>query len=135
MFDNLKEGQLWLEKQQNSLTKLSEITTTGDYFIMSHTFLRKVSISRIMSRKIIFGEGDLYSNKAVTRKELLGYRVVPPERIKEFEDKLEKIKQLYNLQYQAIGIVGKLSSDAFRRIRDLSPQDQQTFIDLFSEKS
>ena len=98
MFKNYSEGKRWLEEQQNRLKKLSEVATTGDYFIVSHTFLRKVSISRIMSRKIIFGEGDIYSNKAVFRKELLEYRVVPPGRIQEFENKLERIKELHDLE-------------------------------------
>lgn len=133
MFKDLKEGQLWLEKQRNALKKLSEITTTGEILILSNTFLRKVLIAKTLDRKIVFGEGDIFSNNSIFRKELSEYRIVPPDKIKEFEDSLEKIKQLHNLEYQAIGIVGKLSSDRFRRIRDLSPQDQQKFVDLFSK--
>ena len=133
MFDNLKEGQLWLKKQRNALTKLSEITTTGETFILFNNFLKKGLIAKALDRKVVFGEGDIFPNNSIFRQELLGYRVVPPEKVQEFENALKKIGQLYNLEYQAIDIVDKLSSDGFRRIRDLSPQDQQTFVDLFSE--
>jgi hypothetical protein len=133
MFDNLKEGQLWLEKQRNALTKLSEITTTGETFILFNNFLKKGLIAKALDRKVVFGEGDIFPNNSIFRKELSGYRVVPPEKVQEFENALKKIGQLYNLEYQAIDIVDKLSSDGFRRIKDLSPQDQQTFVDLFSE--
>ena len=133
MFDNLEEGQSWLEKQRNALTKLSEITTTGETFILFNNFLKKGLIAKALDRKVVFGEGDIFPNNSIFRKELLGYRVVPPEKVQEFENALKKIGQLYNLEYQAIDIVDKLSSDGFRRIRDLSPQDQQTFVDLFSE--
>ena len=133
MFDNLKEGQLWLKKQRNALTKLSEITTTGETFILFNNFLKKALIAKALDRKVVFGEGDIFPNNSIFRQELLGYRVVPPEKVQEFENALKKIGQLYNLEYQAIDIVDKLSSDGFRRIRDLSPQDQQTFVDLFSE--
>jgi hypothetical protein len=133
MFDNLKEGASWLEKQRNALTKLSEITTTGETFILFNNFLKKGLIAKASSLKVVFGEGDIFPNNSIFRKELLGYRVVPPEKVQEFENALKKIGQLYNLECQAIDIVNKLSSDRFRRIRDLSPQDQQTFVDLFSE--
>ena len=134
MFDNLKEGQLWLEKQRNALTKLSEATTAGETFILFNNFLKKALIAKVLDRKVVFGEGDIFpNNSSIFRKELLGYRVVPPEKVQEFENALKKIGQLYNLECQAIDIVDKLSSNGFRRIRDLSPQDQQTFVDLFSE--
>ena len=133
MFDNLKEGQSWLEKQRNALTKLSEITTTGETFILFNNFLKKGLIAKALDRKVVFGEGDIFPNNSIFRKELLGYRVVPPEKVQEFENALKKIGQLYNLECQAIDIVDKLSSNGFRRIKDLSPQDQQTFVDLFSE--
>ena len=134
MFDNLKEGASWLEKQRNALTKLSEITTTGETFILFNNFLKKALIAKVLDRKVVFGEGDIFpNNSSIFRKELLGYRVVPPEKVQEFENALKKIGQLYNLECQAIDIVDKLSSNVFRRIRDLSPQDQQTFVDLFSE--
>ena len=133
MFDNLKEGQSWLEKQRNALTKLSEITTTGETFILFNNFLKKALIAKVLDRKVVFGEGDIFPNNSIFRKELLGYRVVPPEKVQEFENALKKIGQLYNLECQAIDIVDKLSSNGFRRIKDLSPQDQQTFVDLFSE--
>ena len=132
--DNLKEGQSWLEKQRNALTKLSEITTTGETFILFNNFLKKALIAKVLDRKVVFGEGDIFpNNSSIFRKELLGYRVVPPEKVQEFENALKKIGQLYNLECQAIDIVDKLSSNGFRRIKDLSPQDQQTFVDLFSE--
>ena len=134
MFDNLKEGASWLEKQRNALTKLSEITTTGETFILFNNFLKKALIAKVLDRKVVFGEGDIFpNNSSIFRKELLGYRVVPPEKVQEFENALKKIGQLYNLECQAIDIVDKLSSNGFRRIKDLSPQDQQTFVDLFSE--
>ena len=133
MFDNLKEGASWLEKQRNALTKLSEITTTGETFILFNNFLKKGLIAKASSLKVVFGEGDIFPNNSIFRKELLGYRVVPPEKVQEFENALKKIGQLYNLECQAIDIVDKLSSNGFRRIKDLSPQDQQTFVDLFSE--
>jgi hypothetical protein len=133
MFDNLKEGQSWLEKQRNALTKLSEITTTGETFILFNNFLKKGLIAKASSLKVVFGEGDIFPNNSIFRKELLGYRVVPPEKVQEFENALKKIGQLYNLECQAIDIVDKLSSNGFRRIKDLSPQDQQKFVDLFSE--
>ena len=133
MFDNLKEGQSWLEKQRNALTKLSEITTTGETFILFNTFLKKALIAKALDRKVVFGEGDIFPNNSIFRKELLGYRVVPPEKVQEFENALKKIGQLYNLECQAIDIVDKLSSNGFRRIKDLSPQDQQKFVDLLSE--
>ena len=134
MFDNLKEGASWLEKQRNALTKLSEITTTGETFILFNNFLKKALIAKVLDRKVVFGEGDIFpNNSSIFRKELLGYRVVPPEKVQEFENALKKIGQLYNLECQAIDIVDKLSSDGFRRIRDLSPQNQQKFVDLFSE--
>ena len=133
MFDNLKEGQLWLEKQRNALTKLSETTTTGETFILFNNFLKKGLIAKASSLKVVFGEGDIFPNNSIFRKELSEYRVVPPEKVQEFENALKKIGQLYNLECQAIDIVDKLSSNGFRRIRDLSPQDQQTFVDLFSE--
>jgi hypothetical protein len=133
MFDNLKEGQSWLEKQRNALTKLSEITTTGETFILFNNFLKKALIAKVLDRKVVFGEGDIFPNNSIFRKELLGYRVVPPEKVQEFENALKKIGQLYNLECQAIDIVDKLSSNGFRRIKDLSPQDQQKFVDLFSE--
>jgi hypothetical protein len=132
--DNLKEGQSWLEKQRNALTKLSEITTTGETFILFNNFLKKALIAKVLDRKVVFGEGDIFpNNSSIFRKELLGYRVVPPEKVQEFENALKKIGQLYNLECQAIDIVDKLSSNGFRRIKDLSPQDQQKFVDLFSE--
>ena len=132
--DNLKEGQSWLEKQRNALTKLSEITTTGETFILFNNFLKKALIAKVLDRKVVFGEGDIFpNNSSIFRKELLGYRVVPPEKVQEFENALKKIGQLYNLECQAIDIVDKLSSNGFRRIKDLSPQDQQTFVYLFSE--
>jgi hypothetical protein len=133
MFDNLKEGASWLEKQRNALTKLSEITTTGETFILFNNFLKKGLIAKASSLKVVFGEGDIFPNNSIFRKELLGYRVVPPEKVQEFENALKKIGQLYNLECQAIDIVDKLSSNGFRRIKDLSPQDQQKFVDLFSE--
>lgn len=133
MFDNLKQATMWLEKQRNALTKLSEISTTGETFILFNTFLKKALIVEVLDRKVVFGEGDIFSNNSIFRKELSGYRIVPPEKVQEFSLSLEKIKQLHCLEYQAIGIVGKLSSDGFRRIKDLSPQDQQTFVDLFSK--
>jgi hypothetical protein len=133
MFDNLKEGASWLEKQRNALTKLSEITTTGETFILFNNFLKKGLIAKASSLKVVFGEGDIFPNNSIFRKELSEYRVVPPEKVQEFENALKKIGQLYNLECQAIDIVDKLSSNGFRRIKDLSPQDQQTFVDLFSE--
>lgn len=135
MFKNLMEGQEWLEKQRYTLSSFSEIEETGSYFILIGDTLTEVPVVQVSLRKIAFGQCDypMLSEVSVFRKQL-SHKVIPVEKVQEFKNALARIQELHDLQRKAIAITDKLAISGFKAIKELPPQDQQAFIDLFSDR-
>ncbi|ATW59370.1 hypothetical protein Cl131_gp102 [Aphanizomenon phage vB_AphaS-CL131] len=135
MFKNLTEGQEWLEKQRYTLSSLSEIEETGNYSILIGDTLTEVPVVQVSLRKIAFGQCDypMLSEISVSRKQL-SHKVIPLEKVQEFKEALSVIKRLRDLERKAIAIADTLAVSGFKAIKKLSLQDQQAFIDLFSNR-
>ena len=119
------------------LKPLSELEKPGTYWVAGyeeHLFasdfanfqfcnFEQISIDKVTKRKV----GDKY------RGDVKGW-VVPESLVDEFEQCKEVSKLYLSLRKRVISVVDSLSEDAYKKVKELKPEQMLALIDIFSGK-